>query len=334
MSCAGLVLKDGDRVVLVKNLKGQWSFPKGKYEQNKDGGAGDLKSLYKCARRETWEETHLVNFEYKYLKTPKNLLTSKGNISCVYFLAEITHKLSTFLSLPLNDDEIVEVRWFNENELLNLPNSVFLENRRDLALLALRTPVSNTYHDVFIDRQREVAISKKISYELRHKIKDYTADSAGYVPISELVRTLNSYLDESLMKGELEYIVENNDKQRFSIEGDKIRANQGHSSDSGVSSEALCTRITEPLEYCVHGTTKKNASLIKKNGGLNKMGRDHIHMAIAPDATSGFRKSSQVLIHVNTKKLLSIGHKLYLSSNGVCLSEDPISLEYLRFEYL
>lgn len=335
MSCAGLVLKDEGRVVLVKNNRGQWSFPKGKYEKNKDGGStDDCESLYRCARRETSEETRLVNFEYKYLKEPRKLLTSKGHVSCYYFLAEITRKLSTFTSLEMTDDEIIEVRWFNSDELLELSNDVFLENRRELALLALRTPVPDTYHDVFIGKQREVAISKKLSYELRHNIGNYTATSAGYVPISEIVRTLNTYLDEPLMNGELEYIVENNEKKRFSIENDTIRANQGHSSSSGVSSEELCTRITEPLEYCVHGTTKKNAAIIKKSGGLSKMDRAHIHMAIAPDATSGFRKTSSVLIHVDTAALLSNGHKLYLSANNVVLSEDPIPLEYLTFEYL
>mmetsp|Transcript_12149 Transcript_12149/g.8483 ORF Transcript_12149/g.8483 Transcript_12149/m.8483 type:complete len:118 (-) Transcript_12149:640-993(-) len=62
-------------------------------------------------------------------------------------------------------------------------------------------------------------------------------------------------------------------------------------------------------------------------GGLNKMARNHIHMAIGlpkqNGVISGMRSSCEVVIEVNMPKAMMSKHKLpfYVSTNKVILSE-------------
>ena len=63
-----------------------------------------------------------------------------------------------------------------------------------------------------------------------------------------------------------------------------IRASQGHSI-TNVQTNDLLEKINDPFRYreVVHGTFHEPLALIMK-GGLNKMGRNHIHFAIGtPD---------------------------------------------------
>jgi 2'-phosphotransferase len=95
---------------------------------------------------------------------------------------------------------------------------------------------------------------------------------------------------------EIEAIVQNNDKQRFTLKPVKefstqssaspedylIRANQGHSIK--LDSSALLTPLTEvdvPSTGVVHGTFYPFWPAILSSGGLSRMGRNHIHFAPA-----------------------------------------------------
>ena len=97
---------------------------------------------------------------------------------------------------------------------------------------------------------------------------------------------------------------------------------RGHSTDSGslVDDSVLLKEITVPYDFCAHGTYNKHLDLIKKTG-LNKMSRKHIHMIKTMNAVSGYRKSCQVLVHINMKAAMDDGIKFYESDNGVVLTE-------------
>ena len=74
--------------------------------------------------------------------------------------------------------------------------------------------------------------SKFLSLVLRHnpgKI-GLTLDEQGWADVDELILKANSN-DISLAHSQLEHIVAENDKKRFSFneDGTRIRANQGHS---------------------------------------------------------------------------------------------------------
>ena len=186
------------------------------------------------------------------------------------------------------------------------------------------------------NEKRQTNISKKMSYFLRHHLDKISSSvtSDGYVKLNSLL-SMKDFSDDNIEEEEIEHIVTNNDKQRFKIiitdTGEKlIRANQGHSTSKVtevINPTKIFTKITEPFEYCVHGTTRKAIDEIKKNG-LNKMSRTHIHFASSPDAISGFRTSSKVLVHINMEQAMLDGIKFYLSENNVILSEGPIDSKY------
>ncbi|KAG8799243.1 hypothetical protein FRC16_005480 [Serendipita sp. 398] len=101
-----------------------------------------------------------------------------------------------------------------------------------------------------------------------------------------------------------------------------IRANQGHS----LKVEDLeLSEIQDPSEIpiAVHGTTLEAWRAISTKG-LSVMGRNHIHLASGligqTGVISGMRKSSQVLIYIDTEKAMNEGLKFFLSANGVILT--------------
>ena len=110
---------------------------------------------------------------------------------------------------------------------------------------------------------------------------------------------------------ELNAIVANNNKQRFTLStiDDKlyIRANQGHS----IAVQDLeLKKITDPTQFpvVVHGTYTAHWPAIKKTG-LNKMGRNHIHLASGvwgdENVKSGMRATSDVYIYVDIAKAIA-----------------------------
>jgi len=179
----------------------------------------------------------------------------------------------------------------------------------------------------------DVKVSKTMSYYLRHHLDAFESRSEdGYVAIAEL---LSKKEFRGVTEADIKRLVAINEKQRFVIDGDRIRASQGHSGGK-VATELLLKRILEPRPYCAHGTDRKSADIIKLSG-LNRMGRDHIHMAASPHAKSGFRASSRVLVHVNMAEAMADGIEFYESDNGVILSsgiDGRIDHKYLSFEFL
>ena len=70
---------------------------------------------------------------------------------------------------------------------------------------------------------------KYIALILRHKPpKELEMDSKGFVEISKLINFLNSE-DIEADKQIIQYIVDTDDKNRYEIIDNKIRARQGHS---------------------------------------------------------------------------------------------------------
>lgn len=183
-----------------------------------------------------------------------------------------------------------------------------------------------------------VKVSKTMSAILRHRALELglNMDSAGWVPLAEL---LNVRGMRGVSASLVTYIVENNDKRRFSIEtreGVKyIRANQGHSKEfvAVLDEEKLLTKITSPLPLCVHGTTEKALVEIMKSG-LKPMGRTHIHLAQGfpkdGKVISGARRGCRVFVEVNMTECMADGFDFYLSDNGVVLCSSNIPPKYLK----
>jgi len=179
------------------------------------------------------------------------------------------------------------------------------------------------------------ALGRLLSSVLRHRAVELKLNirSDGYVAVEELLKlNVKTNARVSLKSHSIDDIkeaVKRDNKQRFGLLEEKsvllIRANQGHSINF-VDSEGLLKPIlsAEEVPVCVHGTYLKNLESIKKNG-LNRMRRNHVHFArgLSKDSgvISGMRSDCEVFIYLDAKKALQGGMKLFLSENGVVLTE-------------
>jgi putative RNA 2'-phosphotransferase len=170
--------------------------------------------------------------------------------------------------------------------------------------------------------------SKFLSLILRHRPEKVgiTLDSAGWTSVSELLKAINKN-SRPITLEQLRFIVENNDKKRFSFneDGTMIRANQGHSVDVNLDYDER-----EPPDILWHGTIGKYMKSIYESG-LQKMNRHHVHLSADWDTAKkvGDRRGNGIVLVINTGAMFSDGHKFYLSENGVWLT-DHVPPKYIN----
>ncbi|MBE7549825.1 MAG: RNA 2'-phosphotransferase [Anaerolineales bacterium] len=177
---------------------------------------------------------------------------------------------------------------------------------------------------------RTVKISKFLSLVLRHKPETIglTLDPAGWVSVVELLRACEKH-DFPLSREELEAGVATNDKQRFSLseDGQRIRANQGHSVEVELGYQPA-----EPPEFLYHGTVERFVPSIRAKG-LLKGQRHHVHLS--PDITTaakvGSRRGKPVILTVSSGRMYRAGYRFYQSANGVWLT-DRVPTTYITEE--
>ena len=156
--------------------------------------------------------------------------------------------------------------------------------------------------------------SKRLSYVLRHRPDSVglTLDEAGWVPVEDLLKAMR------LSRSQLEEVVATNDKQRFVIspDGDRIRANQGHSVEVDLQLDPAA-----PPDTLYHGTVARNLDSIRKDG-LIRGSRHHVHLSADPETATkvGARRGKPVILEVDSKAMAAAGHVFYRSANGVWLT--------------
>jgi putative RNA 2'-phosphotransferase len=179
-----------------------------------------------------------------------------------------------------------------------------------------------------MDPKRLVTISKYLSKHLRHEPErlGLTLAPGGWVEVEVLLRACECHRFP-VSRAELDEVVANNDKQRFSFDPTRqlIRANQGHSTEVDLQLEPA-----SPPAVLYHGTAVGNREAIHTRG-LLKMARHHVHLSAAVETarTVGARHGSPVVFVVDAAKMAADGHTFYCSANGVWLVEH-VPPEYLR----
>jgi putative RNA 2'-phosphotransferase len=112
--------------------------------------------------------------------------------------------------------------------------------------------------------------------------------------------------------------VQHNDKARLEVDGDRIRACQGHSAEGmPVTREALenSWRRVRPVEELWHGTNLGVLDLILRTG-LHPGRRTHVHLAPSQDSHVGRRSRVDVLLGIDPAKL---DQPVFQAPNGVLL---------------
>ncbi|MFN8001479.1 MAG: RNA 2'-phosphotransferase [Acidobacteriota bacterium] len=177
--------------------------------------------------------------------------------------------------------------------------------------------------------RREVKISKFLSLVLRHQPETVglKLNDAGWVSVADLLAAADRQ-DLKFSRAELQQVVANNDKQRFSFseDGQLIRANQGHS----VAVE-LGYEPTVPPDTLFHGTAERFLASIQAQG-LIKGQRHHVHLSADREIARsvGQRYGKPVVLQVHAAQMQHDGFVFYLSTNGVWLTEH-VPVPYLVF---
>ena len=161
-------------------------------------------------------------------------------------------------------------------------------------------------------------VSGYISFLLRHEPWDIDLqmDVRGWVCADALIEGINRKKGCGLDRALLEEIVREDRKgrYRFSEDGSKIKACQGHSIPWVIPEMEFLV----PPEFLYHGTATRFLDTIMKDG-LKPMTRQFVH--ISPDYETavkvGSRHGKPVVLKIRAKDFVDDGNELYRSSNGV-----------------
>ncbi|WP_344358564.1 RNA 2'-phosphotransferase [Streptomyces gobitricini] len=178
-----------------------------------------------------------------------------------------------------------------------------------------------------MDSGRTVRVSKYLARHLRHQPEriGLVLDAHGWVPIDDLLRAAAGH-GVRITRAELEHVVAVNDKRRFAIDGDRIRASQGH-----TVAVDLDLPTAEPPTYLYHGTVARSLPAIRAEG-LRPMARHHVHLSADRETATrvGARRGRPVVLPVDAGAMRRDGHVFHVSANGVWLTA-AVPPAYLRF---
>lgn len=178
-----------------------------------------------------------------------------------------------------------------------------------------------------MEERRTVKVSKYLSKHLRHQPEriGLTLDPGGWVEIDTLIAAAAAH-GFRLTREELDHVVAANDKQRFAIEGTRIRASQGHTIEVDLGLPPAT-----PPSYLYHGTVARNLDAIRTEG-LRPMSRHDVHLSADRETATrvGARRGRPVVIAVDAGAMHRDGHVFHVSANGVWLTQ-AVPPRYLRF---
>ena len=176
---------------------------------------------------------------------------------------------------------------------------------------------------------RLTAISKEISYALRHRPDEYELelDEHGFVGIDNLLAALNAKGPKrSVTRTDLERIIAESDKKRHEIVGDRIRATYGHSTSKHIEAEPAA-----PPATLYHGTSRSAATQILVEG-IKPMGRQYVHLSADAETamTVGVRHDNKpALLKIDAAAAHAAGVTFYRGNNKVWLA-DYVPAEFVE----
>ena len=176
-------------------------------------------------------------------------------------------------------------------------------------------------------------ISIHLSYLLRHapEAAGLDMDRHGWVNVSQLIANVNASGKAQLTLELLKEIVatDNKGRYRFSPDGKRIKACQGHSI-SWVEPEL---EARTPPEFLYHGTTTEALQDIMKSGAILRMSRHAVHMQADVDKAwqSAARRKNKtpVVLKIAAGKMSQNGIAFSVSENGVWFCE-RVPTEYIE----
>jgi putative RNA 2'-phosphotransferase len=156
-----------------------------------------------------------------------------------------------------------------------------------------------------------------MSYVLRHDPASIgiTLDPGGWVDVGELLAGLSA-AGSRVTRDQLDDVVRTGDKQRFVVDGDRIRAAHGHSVavDLGYSPQA-------PPDVLWHGTSVAAVEAIRREG-LRPRSRQLVHLStdVATARSVGARHGPATVLRIDAAAMAADRHVFYRSTSGIWLT--------------
>ena len=174
----------------------------------------------------------------------------------------------------------------------------------------------------------KIKLSKAMSHALRHAPELYglTLDAAGWVTVNDLLAGLRRRKGwKRVERADIEAMMAAAKKQRYELEGDRIRAFYGHSVAQKIEKVP-----TIPPDVLYHGTTAKAAASIRQEG-LKSMRRQYVHLS-ADTATATIvgkrRTATPIILTIHALQAHTAGVQFYRENNGIWLAE-PIAPQFI-----
>ncbi len=145
-------------------------------------------------------------------------------------------------------------------------------------------------------RHRLVSLGKLMAYILRHRPDEFglVLDEEGFVSLKELQQAINEEEGWGFVRrSHIMEVVLTDEKRRFEVKDDKIRATYGHSLEERIPYDEPVT----PPKVLYHGTRRRSYPSILK-AGLLPMGRQYVHLTPSREMAEriGRRRDPQPLI--------------------------------------
>lgn len=178
---------------------------------------------------------------------------------------------------------------------------------------------------------KRVELSKYMTKLLRHEpqLLNLTLDSNGWIDLSLFFNKIKENYSKKIFLDDIFYIVENDDKQRFSILDNKIRANQGHNKSLNLNIEFS---IFTPTTKLYHGTIDTYIDDIMKIG-LIPMNRQYVHLTtnIKTAKNVVLRKpfGKLILLEIDFDSMVKDNIDFFISENNVVLTKQVLP-KYLK----
>ena len=171
-----------------------------------------------------------------------------------------------------------------------------------------------------------------LSYLLRHapQAAGLDMDTHGWVSVAQLIQGVNAAGKYHLDRAALEEIVATDGKGRFrfSADGQRIKACQGHSIP-WVQPEL---EILPPPRFLYHGTTTAALEKILESGEISRMSRHAVHMQAdawkAWQSAVRWKGKTPVVLKVDAAALAENGVEFGKTENGVWCCE-AVPAEYI-----
>jgi putative RNA 2'-phosphotransferase len=164
-------------------------------------------------------------------------------------------------------------------------------------------------------------LSKFLSLILRHQPEKLALrlDAEGFVPIANLLGAVRRERGWSHVSEEqVREVVARCDKQRYEIQGDRIRARYGHSVSQQLAYDAV-----EPPGILYHGTSPAALAAIRREG-LRSMRRQYVHLSTSPEQAQnvGRRHSAEpVLLTIRAREAWQAGVLFHRPEERLYLAE-------------